>query len=419
VKLAGIRLIALVLCGVLAACAAPGRSAVALDDAAQSRQLLVMLHLAAPHFRPDASYSGSYDSRAGGDSRRRVAEALAGKYGLRVVDDWPMPALGVDCFVMEAAGDAPLARVAEALTHDPRVESVQPMQVFHVLAHDDPLYPLEPAGKSWHLAELHRLATGRNVRVAEVDTGVESDHPDLAGRIYLAKNFVDDRIDVAEAHGTEVAGIIAARADDGIGIAGVAPGAELLALRACWERAPREPAVCSTFTLAKALQFALERKARVINLSLGGPYDRLLERLIDVALAQGIIVVGAVDPQASDGGFPASQRGVLAVAGEDGHDAPAGALLAPGRDIPTTTTAHKWDFVTGSSFAAAHVSGLVALLDELDPRLRPAEVRQLLAPGSATVGSQLVVDACAAVARTAGACACACAVAHDSELPPH
>jgi subtilisin family serine protease len=153
----------------------------------------------------------------------------------------------------------------------------------------------------------------------------------------------------------------------------------------------------------------------VLNLSLGGPRDRLLERLIDAALTQGVIVVAAVDPRASDGGFPASHAGVLAVAGEDGHDAPAGALLAPGRDIPTTTTAHQWNFVTGSSFAAAHVSGLVALLDELDPRLRPAELRQILAPGGAALQ---VVDACAAVARTAGACACACAMARDSEPRP-
>ncbi len=406
----------LALCAWLGACATAERPNAVLDDSASARQLLVMLHLASPHFRPDVNYNGSYDARVGGDARRRVAEALAGKYGLRVIDDWPMPVLGVDCFVMEASGDARLSRVEEALAQDPRVESVQPMQLFHVLAHDDPLYALQPAGKAWHLAELHRLTTGKHVRVAEIDTGVELDHPDLVGRVVSQQNFVDERTDVAEAHGTEVAGIIAARADDAIGIAGVAPEAELTALRACWERSEREPALCSSFTLAKALQFALDRKAQVINLSLGGPRDRLLERLLDAATLRGIIVVGAVDPQTADGGFPASHPGVLAVAGDDGHDAPAGALIAPGRDIPTTTTAHKWGFVTGSSFAAAHVTGLVALLHELDPRLRSVEIRDLLAPRTTTAasGARPIVDACAAVARTAGTCACACAVAHES-----
>jgi subtilisin family serine protease len=329
-----------------------------------------------------------------------------------------MPALGVDCFVMEAPAESVLASAEEGLAQDPRVESVQRMQLFRVLAHNDRLYPLQPAAKAWHLDELHRLATGRHVRVAEIDTGVEADHPDLSGGVLQQENFVDERAEVAENHGTEVAGIIAARADNGIGIAGVAPEAELIALRACWERSAGERALCSSFTLARALQFALDRKAHAINLSLGGPRDRLLERLLDAAIARGIAVVAAVDPQARDGGFPASHPGVLAVAGDDVHDAPSGALLAPGRDIPTTTIAHSWGFVTGSSFAAAHVTGLVALLHELDPGLRPAELRLLLARTTAA-GARDVVDACAAVARIAGACACACAVADKTQLLSH
>jgi hypothetical protein len=415
-RAAGTWLLALGLAACLAACATPQRISAAFDDEASSRQLLVMLHLAAPHFRPDVLYNGNYEMRVGGDARRRVAEALAGKYGLQVIDGWPMPALGLDCFVMQAPRDAALARLEEALARDPRVESVESMQIFRVLAHNDPLYRVQPAGREWHLAELHRLATGKHVRVAEIDSGVELDHPDLAGRVTTQQNFVDDRSEVAEAHGTAVAGIIAARADDGLGIAGVAPEVDLFALRACWERSEREPAVCSSFTLAKALQFALERKAQVINLSLGGPRDRLLERLIDTALARGIVVVAAIDPRSSEGGFPASHAGVLAVAGDDVHDAPARAMLAPGRDIPTTTIAHKWVFVTGSSYAAAHVTGLVALLHEIDPGLQPAELRDRLAASATRVrsGAGTVVDACAAVERTAGACACSCAVARDA-----
>jgi hypothetical protein len=400
----------------LAACAMPERPSAAYEADASSRQLLVMLHLAAPHFRPDVSYNGNYDARVGGDARRRVAEALAGKYGLKVIDGWPMPALGIDCYVMQAPEDVARSRLEDALSRDPRVESVESMQLFHVLSHNDPLYPLQPAAKDWHLADLHRLATGKHVRIAEIDTGVEADHPDLAGRVIAQQNFVDDRAEVAEAHGTSVAGIIAARADNAIGIAGIAPEADLLALRACWERSGAEPAVCSSFTLAKALQFALDRKAQVINLSLGGPRDRLLERLLDAAVDRGIVVVGAVDSRIGDGGFPASHEGVLAVAGDDVHDAPARALLAPGRDIPTTTIAHKWGFVTGSSFAAAHVTGLVALLHELDPGLQVANLRERLAAPIATVrtGRRAVVDACAAVERTAGTCACSCALARGS-----
>ena len=106
----------LALCAwLLAGATAPDATGAVVDQRASARQLLVMLHLAAPLFRPDINYRGSYDARVGGDARRRVAEALAGKYGLKVIDDWPMPALGVDCFVMEAAVDAPLSRIEEEL----------------------------------------------------------------------------------------------------------------------------------------------------------------------------------------------------------------------------------------------------------------------------------------------------------------
>src|SRR5256885_630028 len=208
------------------------------DDGSTERQVLVMLHLAPPHFRPDVAYGGSYDARAGGSARRRIAEAIASQYSLTITNDWPMPALGVDCFVMQVGSNASLPRLVEQLSLDPRVESAQSMNLFRVLAHNDPLYPLQPSAKLWHLAELHKITTGRYVRVAEVDTGVELDHPDLSGRVVLARNFVDGRQDVAEQHGTAAAGIIAARADDRLGIAGIAPEAKLMALRACWQELP-------------------------------------------------------------------------------------------------------------------------------------------------------------------------------------
>jgi subtilisin family serine protease len=410
----------------VAACARMDRpTETPVDSISLERQVLVMLRLPAPHFRPDVNYTGSYDRGAGRDARRQIAERLANQYGLKIIDGWPMPALGVDCFVMVAPGNASLAQIVEKLSLDPRVESAQSMQLFRVLAYNDPLYPLQPSAKVWHLDELHKITTGRRVRVAEVDTGVNASHPDLIGQVAVARNFVDDRRDVAESHGTAIAGIIAARADDGIGIAGIAPEAKFLALRACWQTAASGDATafCSSFTLAKALQFALDENAQVINLSLGGPRDRLLERLLDTALSRGITIVGAVDPEVGNGGFPASHRGVLAVAGDDGHDVAEGILLAPGRDIPTTMAGQKWGFVTGSSFAAAHVTGLVALLRELAPDLRPQQLREALAPRAlrgAVDNRRVIVDACEAVRRTAGTCACACTVVGDlkTSSPP-
>jgi subtilisin family serine protease len=395
-----------------------------IDSSTAERQILVMLRAPPPHFRPDANYLGSYDSQMSRVARKRVAEGLAAQFKLRIVDSWPMPALGVDCFVMEAAEKVAMARLVEDMSRDTRVESIQSMNLFRLLAHDDPLFPLQPTAKLWHLSEIHQIATGRNVRIAAIDSGVELDHPDLQRQVRFARNFVDARDSVAESHGTAVAGIIAARADNGIGIVGVAPQAALMALRACWQPGPStdsDPAVCSSFTLAKALQFALDKNAHVINLSLGGPRDRLLERLLNVAVTRGTVIVAAADPKIADGGFPASVPGVLAVAADNAHDSPPAIFLAPGRDIPATLPGQRFGMVNGSSFAAAEMAGLVALLLELGPNQKPHQIRETLATSQPTASSssrRTIVDACAAIARTAGTCACGCAVARAAGPSP-
>src|SRR4029453_8244335 len=115
----------------LAACARMDRQTeTSVDSDSLERQVLVLLRLPAPHFRPDARYTGSYDRGAGRDARRRIAERLAKQYGLKIIDGWPVTALGVDCFVMEAPGNVALAQVVEKLSLDPGGESAQPMRGF-------------------------------------------------------------------------------------------------------------------------------------------------------------------------------------------------------------------------------------------------------------------------------------------------
>jgi subtilisin family serine protease len=390
-------------------------------DAVSSRQVLVMLRLPPQHYQPDAGYSGRYPNDSGRAARQRAAQELASAHGLKLVDDWPMPVIGIDCFVMERNGDAPLAGVQEALARDARVMWAQPMHEFHGLDGGDPLYAVQPAAKYWRLAELHKASTGREVRVAIIDSGIDANHPDLAGQVQLRENFVDATPDAAEAHGTAIAGIIAARTGNGFGIAGVAPDARLLALRACWPDSGGTTR-CNSFTLGKALNFAIMNRAKIINLSLSGPGDRLLQTLLDVAAQRGMAVIGAVDPQRADGGFPASYPGVIAVAmAGNGHaPAPADVLFAPGQDIPTTAPGARWGFVSGSSYAAAHVTALAALLAQLQPSAngtqlrrdiltvhRPAEGdnRTVLTVPVAQAGN---IDACATIARITGGCACSC-----------
>ena len=103
-----------------------GADAAAVVD----RQLLLMLRVPPPHFRPEAGYGGGYRDAPGRDARRRIARSLARAHGLRLIDDWPMPALGLDCFVMEASSADLRAQLVARLAADPRVESVEPMQAF-------------------------------------------------------------------------------------------------------------------------------------------------------------------------------------------------------------------------------------------------------------------------------------------------
>jgi subtilisin family serine protease len=326
-----------------------------------------------------------------------------------LVSDWPLPLVGVDCYVMNVpAGQSPDA-VAAALSHDPGVAWSEPMRLYHgqgAAAPNDPLFRVQPAAREWRLADLYEIATGRGVKVAVIDSLVERTHPDLVGQVEVAEDFVGDGAQAGEAHGTGVAGIIAARANNGIGMAGVAPGARLMALRACWQPPGRQGAaptsVCDSLSLAKALHFAVVHHAQVINLSLSGPADPLLGRLIDVALARGATVVGAVDGDAPGGGFPASHAGVVAVADESLGAQGAGVVVAPGRDVPTTQPGGRWYLVNGSSYAAAEVSGLFALVRERASGGQGASALATVRPANS-------INACETLLRVSRPCDCACA----------
>ncbi|HSZ53027.1 MAG TPA: S8 family serine peptidase, partial [Caulobacteraceae bacterium] len=280
-----------------------GRAAT-LDDqhpspGGEERRVLVMLRMAPQHFRPDGAYSGAYGDVQGRSARWRVAARLAHEQGGALVNEWPMPILGVDCFVMTVpANDTPEA-MSSRLTRAADVAWSEPLHIYHAKGdpptHNDSLYRVQPAAREWRLAELHRISTGRNVRVAVIDSMIDASHPDLAGQVVLEENFVSNRPAAPESHGTGVAGVIAAKADNGVGIAGVAPQARLLGLRACWQEkeTPAGGAAtdCDSLSLAKALEFAIDHGTQVINMSLSGPPDLLLGRLLDVALTHRIVIV--------------------------------------------------------------------------------------------------------------------------------
>lgn len=380
----------------------PAAPAQAADDADTSRRILVMLKMPPNHYRPGAAYSGSYGAASTQGARNRVAARIARRHNFIVIDNWPMPVLGVDCFVMALPEGLTAEAAVEQVSHDSDVAWSQPLQLYHAQAAKpagDPLLAAEPAAALWHLAELHRSATGRGVSVAVIDSRIDAAHPDLGGQVSLSQDFVGSHGTAPEQHGTAIAGVIAARAGYG-GIVGIAPGARLMGLRACWQQSAAAT-VCDTLSLAKALQFAIDHRVRVINMSLSGPHDMLLGRLVDIGLARGQKVVAAFDPNVPDGGFPASQPGVIAVSNASSPALPARVFLAPGRGIPTTAPGGGWTLVDGTSYAAAHVSGLLALMNERQPAGANALVR-------ARGGS---LDACASLTAANHMCSCDCAEA--------
>jgi subtilisin family serine protease len=372
-------------------------------SATADREILVMVRHPLDHYRATGAYGGGYGDELARSARQHLARRIARQYGLTLVDDWAMPMIGVDCFVMVVPQGRSTKAAAEQVSHDADVDWAEAAQLYSTrgAAHNDPLYAAEPAAGQWHLADLHRIADGRGTVVAVVDSGIDARHPDLAGQVAVNRNFVSGQPLIAEQHGTAVAGIIAAKADNRVGIAGVAPGARLLGLRACWQRG--SSATCDTLSLAKALYFAVENHPDVINLSLSGPDARLLHEILNIAYARGIAVVAAFDPKLPGGGFPASLPGVIAVSDTPVAGTRNDVYAAPGRDIPTTQPGGRWFLVNGSSFAAAHVSGLLALMRE---RKRAAPL-MLVAQRR---GGE--IDACATLLRVAGACDCACGSAH-------
>jgi subtilisin family serine protease len=229
--------------------------------------------------------------------------------------------------------------------------------------------------------------------VTIIDTGADINHPELRTQISTHHDFTGISDFADDAHGTAVAGVIGAASGNGIGMTGIAPDADLTVLRACWYTDGKAKAVCDSFTLAKALTHALESDTDVINLSLAGPHDPLLGRILSLALDNGIVVVAAA---AKTPGFPASVPGVIVVDSQVDETAEAAQLVAPGEGILVPVPGGGFDYASGSSLSAAHVSGVAALLIAQRPGLGRDDLKMLLVDSQVPDG--LSINACRALA---------------------
>ncbi|MGV2979222.1 S8 family peptidase [Camelimonas sp. ID_303_24] len=247
-------------------------------------------------------------------------------------------------------------------------------------------------------------AKGAGVLTAVIDSGVDGKHRELAGAVAQAIDVTQAGAGgaPADAHGTAIAGIIAARDQ----MSGVAPGAQLVAIRAFAPAAGKTPgekaaashngAHGSSLTVILALEAAAQAKARVVNMSFAGPRDPLLSKALAAAAGKGMILVAAVgnDGPEAPPAWPAADPNVIAVTATDASDqrvavanrGPHVAVAAPGADIIGPTPGNAYQFSTGSSMAAAHVTGAVALLLETNPALTPSEARKILTETAKDLG---------------------------------
>lgn len=346
----------------------------------------------------------------------RAASSIADEYGLVEIDRWPIRSLSVLCIVYRVGGDRERASVLRSLAGDARVESAQRLQEFEALTlpfqhYDDTYTDLQRGLDVMDVLAAHRFSRGRDVRVAIVDSHADTEHEDLSDRVSKMSLHIDSGHTHDAGHGTAVASVIAATANNARGIVGVAPEAVLEVYVACWRDAGGAAgARCDSFTLARALDEIVESRPDVLNLSLVGPYDELLAGLLREIDHAGIVVVAAREAaRGGDRTFPASQPGVIGVGSSDGFegaDVPAGignsrpppGVFAPGRQIMVAVPRNGYDFRSGSSLAAAHVSGVVALMLSAFPGLPLDVVQNVLQTSQrASDGGWPAVNACIAL----------------------
>jgi len=267
-------------------------------------------------------------------------------------------------------------------TADRVVAGIQPNYVYELAqSEQEPVNSDQYAPQKLNLTEAHRLARGDRVLVAVIDSEVDASHPDIAGAV--TANFdasADD--ERPHSHGTGMAGAIAAHRT----MLGVAPRVGLLTVRAFSSKANSVEG--TTFNILKGLDWAAAKGARVVNMSFAGPPDPRLRDALQKAYKKGMVLVAAAGNAgpSSPPLFPGADPNVIAVTATDSEDAlfPGAnrgsyvAVAAPGVDILAPAPAGTYQLTTGTSVAAAEVSGVAALLIERNPALTPADVRRIL-----------------------------------------
>ncbi len=321
-----------------------------------------------------------------------VDDQVAQSHGLQVLERINLDHLNRRLMRLRIPNGRPPATVVAELQGDARIYAPQANFTYrHQQANTESSIGLQYALVKLDVPRAESLAHGSGALIAVINSGIDQTHPDLTGSVEDV--FTASGADGGgNPHGTEISGIICAH---GI-VRGVASGARLLDVRVFQPSRPDRPSTATSFDLMRGIDWALAKHARILNMSFAGPRDPLLERSVGVAAAAGAIIVAA----AGNGGakapfaYPAAYPEVIAVTATDVADhlyasANRGryiAIAAPGVDVLVSSGDHAHQLVSGTSYAAAYVSGIVALMIERDPSLSPSAARHALTTSALDLG---------------------------------
>ncbi|MFC7393178.1 S8 family peptidase [Scopulibacillus cellulosilyticus] len=281
----------------------------------------------------------------------------------------------------------------------PEVDFVEPVKRYHNMSNDvqyDYQWPLKNSGqeggkrgadiKNEPMKSLLKKRQLKEPLIAVVDTGVDSTLADLKQKVRtdLGKNFIarNNNTNDDEGHGTHVAGIIAAASDNGYSMSGLDPKVKIMPVKVLDESGSGE-----TDQIAMGIKYAVDKGAKVINLSLGGDYSRVIEYALKYAASKNVTVVAA---SGNDGinevGYPASSRYTIAVGATNRLDITADYsnygkdldLVAPGTDIPSLLPNGNVTYLSGTSMATPYVTAAAGVLLSENPKLKPDEIKNIL-----------------------------------------
>jgi subtilisin family serine protease len=348
------------------------------------------------------------------------ADELARRYGMERIDSQEFRLIGSTFGLFRVVNQRPIDTVRREFAADSSVKSVDLNYRYLLQDQKDQKRSMTEGDAAQYavaqlrLPQAHKLVRGMNVTIAVIDSGIDVTHPELVNSVADSFDALGSK-EGPHVHGTGIAGAIVAHGK----LMGSAPEARLLAIRAFGGGA--NSAESTTYVILKSLDYATEHGAQIINMSFAGPKDPVIERGVAATAARGILMVAA----AGNGGakspalYPAANPNVIAVSGTDAQEKLFTAsnrgvhisVAAPGADIFLPSPDEKYQITSGTSFSAAYVSGIAALLLERNPALKPNDLRAILektardlgAPGRDDLFGYGEADAFAAVTAAAAA----------------